>query len=69
MLELAAAFICFTSLLTYLNYRFVGLPPTIGVMVIALIFSVACKVFPGSAFPAWNTASANCSGRSTSTTC
>ncbi|WP_028945599.1 cation:proton antiporter [Pseudomonas vranovensis] len=40
MLELVAAFICLTTLLTYLNYRFIGLPPTIGVMVTALLFSL-----------------------------
>ncbi|ASN68693.1 sodium:proton antiporter [Pseudomonas sp. FSL R10-0071] len=40
MLELVAAFICLTSLLTYVNYRFIGLPPTIGVMVTALMFSL-----------------------------
>ena len=51
MLELAAAFICFTSLLTYLNYRFVGLPPTIGVMVIALIFSVGLQSLSWLGFP------------------
>src|SRR5690606_31555738 len=27
MLELVAAFICLTTLLTYVNYRFIGLPP------------------------------------------
>ena len=40
MLELVAAFICLTSLLTYVNFRFIGLPPTIGVMVTALMFSL-----------------------------
>lgn len=40
MLELAAGFICLTALLTYVNYRFIGLPPTIGVMVTALMFSL-----------------------------
>ncbi len=51
MLELAAAFICFTSLLTYLNFRFIGLPPTIGVMVIALIFSVGLQSLSWLGFP------------------
>lgn len=32
MLELVAAFIYLTSLLTYVDFRFIGLPPTIGVM-------------------------------------
>ena len=40
MLELVAAFICLTTLLTYVNFRFIGLPPTIGVMVTALLFSL-----------------------------
>lgn len=40
MLELVAAFICLTTLLTYVNFRFIGLPPTIGVMVTALVFSL-----------------------------
>lgn len=40
MLELVAAFICLTTLLTYVNFRFIGLPPTIGVMVTALPFSL-----------------------------
>lgn len=39
MLDLAAAFIALTTLLTYVNYRFIRLPPTIGVMATALIFS------------------------------
>ncbi|WP_434135569.1 sodium:proton antiporter [Pseudomonas luteola] len=51
MLELAAAFICFTALLTYVNYRFVGLPPTIGVMVIALVFSVLLQIASALGFP------------------
>ncbi|WP_244239855.1 hypothetical protein, partial [Pseudomonas aeruginosa] len=32
MLDLVAAFIALTTLLTYVNYRFIRLPPTIGVM-------------------------------------
>jgi len=40
MLELAAIFVSFTALFAYLNYRFVGLPPTIGVMAIALACSL-----------------------------
>ena len=39
MLDLAAAFIALTTLLTYVNYRFIRLPPTIGVMATALVFS------------------------------
>ena len=40
MLELSAIFISLTALLAYVNYRFIGLPPTIGVMATALVFSV-----------------------------
>lgn len=40
MLEIVATFICLTTLLTYVNFRFIGLPPTIGVMVTALMFSL-----------------------------
>lgn len=39
MLDLAASFIVFTTLITYLNYRFIRLPPTIGIMSTALVFS------------------------------
>lgn len=40
MLDLAASFIAFTTLATYVNYRFIRLPPTIGIMATALVFSV-----------------------------
>ena len=40
MLDLAASFIVFTTLATYVNYRFIRLPPTIGIMATALVFSV-----------------------------
>ncbi|MEO4045707.1 sodium:proton antiporter [Pseudomonas sp. CAU 1711] len=39
MLDLAASFIVFTTLITYFNYRFIRLPPTIGIMATALVFS------------------------------
>lgn len=41
MLDIAAACLVITALLAYLNHRFVGLPTTIGVMVTALVFSLA----------------------------
>ncbi|WP_110650612.1 cation:proton antiporter [Salinicola peritrichatus] len=41
MLEIAAIFITVTALLAWLNYRFVKLPATIGVMFIALLLSLA----------------------------
>ncbi|WP_028240216.1 cation:proton antiporter [Stutzerimonas azotifigens] len=40
MLDLAAAFIALTTFFTYLNYRFIRLPPAIGVMVTALVLSL-----------------------------
>ncbi|WP_120993012.1 cation:proton antiporter [Stutzerimonas urumqiensis] len=40
MLDLAAAFIALTAFFTYLNYRFLRLPPTIGVMAVALVLSL-----------------------------
>ncbi|WP_437881854.1 cation:proton antiporter [Pseudomonas sp. LRF_L74] len=43
MLDLVAAFIALTTLLTYVNYRFVKLPPTIGVMATALVFSLIAQ--------------------------
>ncbi|MEO8384654.1 MAG: sodium:proton antiporter [Betaproteobacteria bacterium] len=41
MLDVAAAFLVLTALLAYLNHRYVGLPPTIGVMAIALLLTLA----------------------------
>ncbi|MEP7157353.1 MAG: sodium:proton antiporter [Betaproteobacteria bacterium] len=41
MLDVAASFLVLTALLAYLNHRFVGLPATIGVMVIALSVTLA----------------------------
>ena len=40
MLDLAAGFVSLTALLAFVNRRFVGLPPTIGVMAIALVCSL-----------------------------
>ena len=51
MLELVAAFICLTSLLTYVNFRFIGLPPTIGVMVTALMFSLLLQGLSFMGYP------------------
>jgi len=41
MLNIAATCLVITALLAYLNYRFIGLPTTIGVMATALAFSLA----------------------------
>lgn len=41
MLDIAATCLVLTALLAYLNHRFIGLPTTIGVMVIALAISLA----------------------------
>ncbi|WP_106475626.1 cation:proton antiporter [Phytohalomonas tamaricis] len=40
MLEIAAIFITITALFAWFNYRFIKLPATIGVMIIALVASV-----------------------------
>ncbi len=41
MLEVAATCLVLTALLAYLNHRFIGLPTTIGVMMSALLLSLA----------------------------
>jgi len=51
MLNIVAAFIGLTTLLTYVNYRFIRLPPTIGVMVTALIFSALLQLISMAGFP------------------
>src|SRR5690606_22112916 len=51
MLNLVAAFISLTTLLTYVNYRFIRLPPTIGVMATALVFSALLQVVSLAGFP------------------
>lgn len=51
MLDLAAAFITLTTLLTYVNYRFVRLPPTIGVMATALVFSLLAQGLSMAGYP------------------
>lgn len=53
MLELAAIFITLTAVLAYVNYRFLGLPPTIGVMAIALTGSVILHVLTLFGLPGW----------------
>jgi len=41
IIDLAAALVTLAALFSYLNHRFIKLPVTIGVMVIALVFSLA----------------------------
>lgn len=41
ILEISAIFLSITALLTYVNHRFIGLPTTIGVMVISILLSMA----------------------------
>ncbi|MEO7251671.1 MAG: cation:proton antiporter, partial [Arenimonas sp.] len=41
MFEIAVACLVITSLLAYVNERFIGLPTTVGVMAIALLLSLA----------------------------
>lgn len=38
--EIGAIFLSITALLTYVNHRFIGLPTTIGVMVISMLLSI-----------------------------
>ncbi|MEG3759011.1 sodium:proton antiporter [Pseudoalteromonas carrageenovora] len=38
--EISAIFLSITALLTYVNHRFIGLPTTIGVMVISMLVSI-----------------------------
>lgn len=40
VLEVGAIFLTITALLAYINHRFIGLPTTIGVMVISLVVSI-----------------------------
>lgn len=40
VLEVSAIFLSITALLTYVNHRFIGLPTTIGVMVISILLSI-----------------------------
>ncbi|TXI27836.1 MAG: sodium:proton antiporter [Aquipseudomonas alcaligenes] len=51
MLDLAASFIVFTTLITYLNYRFIRLPPTIGIMATALVFSALALALSELGYP------------------
>ncbi|WP_319783126.1 sodium:proton antiporter [Oceanisphaera sp. IT1-181] len=40
VLEVSAIFLSITAVLTYVNHRFIGLPTTIGVMVISILLSI-----------------------------
>ena len=40
ILEISAIFLSITASLTYINHRFIGLPTTIGVMVISILLSI-----------------------------
>lgn len=40
VLEVSAIFLSITALLAYVNHRFIGLPTTIGVMVISIVISI-----------------------------
>ncbi len=40
ILEISAVFLSITALLSYVNHRFIGLPTTIGVMVISILLSI-----------------------------
>jgi CPA1 family monovalent cation:H+ antiporter len=40
ILNIAAILLTLSALFAYINHRFIGLPTTIGVMLIALVFSL-----------------------------
>ena len=50
ILEISAIFLSITALLTYVNHRFIGLPTTIGVMVISILLSIGA-IFLGFLTP------------------
>lgn len=51
MLDLAAIFITLTTILTWINYRFMKLPPAIGVMANALLLSVMIQIADMMGYP------------------
>lgn len=51
MFDLVAAFIGLTTLLTYVNYRFIKLPATIGVMATALVLSLLVHLIALAGYP------------------
>ncbi len=51
MLDLAAAFIALTTFFSFLNYRFVHLPPTIGVMISAMVLSLVVHGVAALGYP------------------
>lgn len=55
MLDLAAAFLALTTFFTYINYRFIKLPPTIGVMLTALVLSLIALGFSALGYPVLET--------------
>ncbi len=44
IIDVAASLICISALFAYINHRFIGLPTTIGVMVIAMLISLLVYV-------------------------
>lgn len=69
MLDLVAAFIALTTLLTYVNYRFIRLPPTIGVMATALVFSLIVQGLSELGYPILRWRCRKSSAASTSPKC
>lgn len=51
MIKLLAAFLVITTLMTYISYRFIRLPPTIGVMVTGLLFSLGVQGLSLAGYP------------------
>ena len=50
LLNIAGSLLALTAALAYLNRRFIGLPPTIGVMSIALLLSAVLLVLDALGF-------------------
>lgn len=51
MFDLFAAFIGLTTLITYVNYRYLRLPPSIGVMATALVLSLVAHLVSMAGYP------------------
>lgn len=51
MLDIGAIFISITTILTWLNYKYLKLPPAIGVMINALLLSILIQVVSALGYP------------------
>lgn len=59
MFDLVAAFLGLTTLLTYINYRYIKLPPAIGVMATALVLSLLTHLIALAGYPLLETGMQN----------